>query len=482
MEAPNWIRNLAGKGNEDNKKDYPLNCLNDVGDGFSGWFAISNPRKCNDFCYWNLPPDNNSNSSNSTSSSGRSYAAWNTADPHHSTVIDTPVGTAYWTCIYDSADDKDLLSKVTEQRWVDSWEKHWPHNHNDPKPSQDVNNNIPFPYLRCQKGAGEHLKTWSGDVVKSAVFWETWIVLASLIYVGEIVALVYLCRRGKFRLRYERIGLRSSQGAVDGDADDDNTSQRSSLQIEEINSEGEILSAENQNESSSFFRRLSYKRPTVTDGHVVTPRCKYCTPITSALCKNPRRTQQMIHILKILLLIALNLLLAFTITFSSISLMEIRRNPHFKESMQKLTPACADPALVCPAGNNDIDRKSSSWPTNEENDATRISSEKSLSDTDTTQQTNNEQSMKPFSYLMASDAQLYWFNGEFPEMGKEPLPTACSQSDSCGRCTGKHGLSTNRRLQKAWEGLMSGNTTGMNASAVGDLPIPNTLIMNGKLT
>ena len=89
--------------------------------------------------------------------------------------------------------------------------------------------------------------------------------------------------------------------------------------------------------------------------------------------------------------------------------------------------------------------------------------------------------MQPFSYIIASDSQLYWFNGEFAEMGQHAIPSACSPSDSCGSCTGKHGLATNQRLKKAWESLMMGNVNTQNATSGSDLPIPNTLIMNGKL-
>ena len=94
--------------------DYPLNCIDDTGDGFSGWFAISNPRQCNDFCYWQLPSQN-----------GSSYAAWNTANPHMSTVVSTPIGTAYWTCAYDSADDTTIAAVAEEHRWDDSWRKYY---------------------------------------------------------------------------------------------------------------------------------------------------------------------------------------------------------------------------------------------------------------------------------------------------------------------------------------------------------------------
>ena len=37
--------------------DYPLNCLDDLSDGFSGWFAVSDPNQCNDFCFWDHDHD-----------------------------------------------------------------------------------------------------------------------------------------------------------------------------------------------------------------------------------------------------------------------------------------------------------------------------------------------------------------------------------------------------------------------------------------
>ncbi len=147
---------------------YPLNCIDDTGDGFSGWFAISNSRQCNDFCYWQLPAQN------------ISYAAWNTANPHMSTVINTLFGMAYWTCAYDSADDKTMVSAAEEHGWVDSWRRYYFPPMNNPS-FGDVSD-ILFPYLRCQKGPGELLNTWSSDVVKSAIFWECLILLASLIF------------------------------------------------------------------------------------------------------------------------------------------------------------------------------------------------------------------------------------------------------------------------------------------------------------
>jgi hypothetical protein len=154
--------------------------------------------------------------------------------------------------------------------------------------------------------------------------------------------------------------------------------------------------------------------------------------------------------------------------------MEIQSNPHFTESMQVLTPACSDPTLVCPAGNEDIDLPSAVvWSQNRKSGPRRMEDKTEV---------DAANYMEPFSYIIASDAQLYWFNGEFSEMGQKPIPSSCSPSDSCSRCTAKHGLHTNIRLKKAWESLMTGATDGMRGRnhATNNLPIPSTLVMNGE--
>ena len=440
---------------DDGDDDYPLNCIDDAGD-FSGWFAISSSKVCNDFCYWNNP--SSSSSSNGTTSNNE-YAS--TANPHQSTVLHTPAGTVYWTCIYDSADDQSMLSKVEEHKWIDTWQNYA--SHNDVLKTLNIDSNdVPFPYLRCQKGAGERLETWSGDVVKSATFWESNIIISSLILLGELVALLFFCKRGRILLKYEQVDgggseLPTSDGIIDEDI--------SSFQIDE--------EAENENDnieideyvSNNGDPRLFTQQYTHQTTYMRTFRCKYLTIFTS---------RRALYILRILLVLILNLLLVFTISFSTISLMEIKASPHFTEGMQKMTPVCSDPSLVCPAGNVDIEKESSHWPPLEKNSIHGAGNE-------TIRESKMDNNiMQPFSYIIASDAQLYWFNGEFAEMGKKSIPSACSPSDSCGRCTGKHGLSTNQRLKKAWESLISGETDGMNTTTDSDLPIPKTLIMNGK--
>lgn len=167
--------------------DYPLNCIDNLSDGFSGWFAISNTRQCNDFCYWHQEPiknkteekdgaDGNDNDAGSADEGedeeadsgddgddGESqYTAWNTANPHQTTVIhaddsgDQKVS-AYWVCVYDAADDTVLASQAQGQSWFESWHTYYSGGKNDMSMIppldgiQERFDNVPFPYLRCQK-------------------------------------------------------------------------------------------------------------------------------------------------------------------------------------------------------------------------------------------------------------------------------------------------------------------------------------------
>ena len=459
---------------DDDGGGYPLNCIDDTGDGFSGWFAISNPRRCNDFCYWKLPPEDedrrtNQNGTNSSSTSAADesrlvYAAWNTANPHKSTVISTPSsGVVYWTCVYDSANDKTLVSMAREERWIDSFHKYY-----SPTPPPLTNEDVPFPYLKCQKGAGELLASWSGDAVTSATFWESSVVFITLIFVGEFVALYFVCwkrKRGRSSTRYAQV--------VPLDDGLDVLHERQTLSSLHIIAEGED---NYDSEEIQFVNQQATKSSTFmySKKNVATTRCRYC---------NRRR---LLCILQIIMVILLNGLLIVALSFFSLSMNEIVTHSYYSESVQKFTPACSDSMLICPAGNVDIDKQSSVYfPLSSQSvNSVKYEDDLTIKSMSQEEEATNKNILQPFSYIIASDAQLYWFNGEFANMGQQALPSSCTTSDSCARCTSKHGQSTNRRLQRAWESLMLGETDGMNSTNnnIINLPIPNTLVMNGDLT
>jgi hypothetical protein len=464
--------------------DYPLNCIDSTGDGFSGWFAITNPRKCNDFCYWRKETTKNSTNddANEENNGGDRYTSRNTANPHQTTVIyddannnnsssHQPTTAYYWVCIYDSADDKTLVSQVNGEKWIDTW-----HDHLDKKTTinninymqDNGNKNVPFPYLRCQKGAGEEIRTYSGDAVQSSIFWESWIILCSLIIVTQIATL-YM-RYKKRKSRYDRLNASNTESVVMNGIDDlqldDETCTETDRYDRLMSSNGTTLLTEQESMEIEDSRT---DNPTGIDNPIterVLPsaddnrRCKYCAPYLS---------HRALGLLRVLSIVALNILLVITIAFSSLSLMETKFHVQLSESMEKLTPECTNPYFACEKGNQEIDKPSTY----------KSPIEKSFVRSESTS------SMKPFSYIIASDAQLHWFNGEFAEMGEKNIPSSCTEKDSCGKCTAKHGYNTNLRMKRAWEMLMTGKTDGMviqedNNSSI--MPIPNTLVMNGDLT
>ena len=150
--------------------DYPLNCIESTGDGFSGWFAITNPRQCNDFCYWSVDKKKKSSSASDDTNENKddneddSYTALNTANPHETTVIynaastnndttwSTEEAVAHWVCIYNSAGDKTLVSQAEGEKWIDTWHKYldkrtmstlYPTLHDDDGKNNNIN--VPFP-------------------------------------------------------------------------------------------------------------------------------------------------------------------------------------------------------------------------------------------------------------------------------------------------------------------------------------------------
>lgn len=426
--------------------DYPLNCIERVDDGFSGWFAITNPRKCNDFCYWDVVETNN-NSRDSR------YTALTTADPHQTTLIydadNFTRAVAHWVCIYDSADDETLVSHASGEKWVDTW-----HHYLDKSTIDSFNHfhllnhdnkdsvNVPFPFLRCHKGAGENLRTYAGDAVQSPLFWQSWIMLCSSVI---FIQTVMLCT--KKRIRYDRLNIFAAESVVIDDLQFTESTEtdrydRLSIEIEEsTNPTGE--------DNSTQQREL----PPNDDNR----RCKYCTPYLS---------HKALSLFRVLSIVALNILLVITIAFSSLSLMETKYHVKLSDAMEKFTPECTNPYTVCKRGNEQIDRAST---LKSSDDASFVSSE-SLT------------SIEPFSYIIASDAQLYWFNGEFAEMGEKSIPSSCTENDSCGHCTAKHGYNTNMRMKSAWEILMTGGNYSQAGNSSIEVPNPSTLVMNGDLT
>ena len=130
-------------------------------------------------------------------------------------------------------------------------------------------------------------------------------------------------------MKYEQVDGGSELPASDGIIDED----ISSFQIdEEAENEDDNIEID-EYVSNNGDPRLFTQQYTHQTTYMTTFRCKYLTIFTS---------RRALYILRILLVLILNLLLVFTISFSTISLMEIKASPHFTEGMQKMTPVCSD--------------------------------------------------------------------------------------------------------------------------------------------
>ena len=156
---------------------YPIKCYSGFSDGFSGWYAVSNRRKCNDLCYWEVI--DNSDDSSETAVGG--YSPTNVADPHQATLLPTINSTSSWRCALDVASDtsvwSDIESKLTKPGYF------------GPQ----------FPYLQCAQGAGEVLEANADIVAKSEGMWWSLTIVGSVLVLLQFVQLLLVALRTRLR-------------------------------------------------------------------------------------------------------------------------------------------------------------------------------------------------------------------------------------------------------------------------------------------
>jgi len=337
----------------------PLRCFSNLeGDDFSGWYAITNPFSCNDFCFWSF---NNQ-----------------TSDPHQSTThVDN--NASLWLCAYNAAMD--------DRRWNVVLAESIPFNKDK------------FEYLRCSRGPLENINPFTQRIITSKGTWVSLVTTALILSILEISILIYLIHRRK---RVSRVRLSPT---------DTTRSSVTSIQYSTLPG-----TPSSQPPSRPF-------------------------PLTwSILCA--------FGILIITILI---------FSLSSMSLYELQSTYDFTDpNLALLTPSCVSPWKGCLLGNQDMNRESTSFHSTLQNDTS-------------------------FSYMIASDAQLYWYDGESPFTTNWPLPLPCNQQDSCSTCTKKVATYTNSQMKKAMERLISSSPSSspINTSV---WIRPKTLVMNGDLT
>mmetsp|Transcript_11756 Transcript_11756/g.21974 ORF Transcript_11756/g.21974 Transcript_11756/m.21974 type:complete len:715 (+) Transcript_11756:137-2281(+) len=152
-------------------------------------------------------------------------------------------------------------------------------------------------------------------------------------------------------------------------------------------------------------------------------------------------------ILKVLLFV-FDIAILFIMLVSIIALLEVQQGIDLPFALTILTPTCANTESLCRQGREPIER---------------ILMNQSKSDS--------------FSYIIASDPQLNWYDGDSAYIGQMTYPPQCSSNDSCGSCTKKLAFHTNNQMKISFERLIHENDTFGSV-----YPPPKTLVVNGDLT
>lgn len=265
---------------------------------------------------------------------------------------------------------------------------------------QDFNSNVnsndfsTFDHLRCSRGAGETLSSSLQDLFVSAPFWYS----LMFVSISLILAEVY----------WYRIRRRDVTRILT------NEHQSNDFEIvEQTVDQDQTMAAAKEEGDSSNMTPAQWKFKTLKESfHSLLMKYKirkYCPPI---------------------LFFGANLLLLFIIFLSVLSLLEFEHGIDLPFSLKILTPACTATTKVCPDADIPIERPS-------------ISKSDAMS------------TFKPFSYLIASDTQLDWYDGESAYLGQLNYPPSCSEQDSCDSCTEKFGTYSNQQMVASMESLIA---------------------------
>jgi len=454
---------------------------------------VSDKAKCNDFCYWNQ----NNRNVDSMNGNGTVITATTILSNPHITTTNTNDPSLVWGCIRNAASNGDSIT----------WSKAMPRfqNHED----------MTFDHLRCGLGAGEVVHSRAQEWVESAEFWS---ILAALGFLALLIEILYFgCKAIKGRRRSSISSIRSSISDADEvieefhdnmdvlrepllsdseshirEQDESSTKRDAEMAIEEVHdaihglqepplSQSSIIREHNESSSSSSSTKQDaeivieevhdtkdyLQEPLLSESRIRVEHddSNLEMPSPEEIIQAPIEIQDA-HDSRLMerqnskswpsvILFLLNAILLYIILTSILSILEITyaKDLHLF-ALKVLTPACT-PDTLCTDGNVDVDNPSLSHPS---------------SSTD----------FRPFSYLIASDAQVNWYNGESRHIGKMNYPPPCTSSDSCGSCQNKLGKYTNAQMKRAMENLIRGHN--YHALNISDRPVPKTLVMNGDLT
>jgi len=401
----------------------PLYCYGGLSnDEFAGWYPVSNSNKCNDFCFWKQPDEY-------YTYDGKNMFGYTTADPHQLTQT---LNGGTWGCLKDATGDDDT--------WSTAFDIY----------ADYKGYNTTFPHLKCSRGPGQTLKSTWQQLANSIAFF--WVLMLVSMFIIILEVLIFL------RLRLRRlIWLEENDNTPAGIGEDSETNenqnadrlrvssrQESSAETKEECEQKNDLPCEDANDDK-HAPHTNCDDKVETTPHENDQATRKYNRIQRIRSMSPKFSPRLKKIVIIAALIILNLAAIWVILMSSVSLLELQQGVDLPFRLKTLTPACADADAMCPAGHDEIDRESKD-------------------------RTEGE----AFSYLIASDAQVDWYNGESAYIGRLNYPPPCSSGDSCKSCTKKMGEYTNQQMKLSFEKLVQENDAKS--------PTPRTLIMNGDLT
>lgn len=460
----------------------PLNCYSGLAnDDFAGWYAVKEKTKCNDFCYWKQPPSTSINESDDRNGTSTKTTLPSTADPHQTTITKT---NAKWVCLMNGAGDETTFDDII-------------HADDNPKIHTKVfydENILRFNYLQCSRGAGELLHSNGQIVMESVVFWSIMIVLCLILYIAQIRYILLQRSRQTYvqcaidnfhddlqmnlsfenndnesRLSnsYNKLQMsNSTKNKQEQQLEEEggekctilgefNQNERNDMQQEKFSTEESISpdpisNVELNTEQTSRINSNSHQNCTPEDMNALSSKCMNITSCVRKIrCCSKQKCILIVTII-------MDVFLLCVLFIATLVIIEINQKLDLPFELQVLTAPCSNTQLLCPAGNVPIDKSSS-----------------------------NDNNLEPFSYIIASDPQLDWYDGESAYMGSLTYPPPCSSKDSCGSCTKKLGMYTNQQMKKSIEKLVNGRVQVASERATTtaeESPTPKTLVLNGDLT
>ncbi len=318
-------------------------------------------------------------------------------------------------------------------------------------------------HLRCSRGPAETLSSSGQDIFSSVPFWYTVLVIMTVAILGEMYWFLRRRRTRRNETQDQQCECESNEGGNENEAPFSTPVMVSPV----TNPEGSSLMDDSSMPVRNYSKDGTDHGPAEDENPRGHDEAEQTSESQQSSLMRVRQRMRAIctckcHPMAIKIgiptfFLALNLAICFIIFASIVSLLELQYGVDLSHALKTVTPSCTATEKLCPDGNAPIDRAS-------------IDRAEVL-----------QEGFKPFSYLIASDSQLNWYNGESAYIGKKNYPPPCSKRDSCGSCTAKFGSYTNMQMKNTIEKIIATTSTSSTDDESSNVNV-TALVMNGDLT